>query len=216
MGIPILIVGETGSGKSTSFRNVSREHTAFFNCEGKPLPFRNNKFAMIGNVPSTTILAQGMSIAEKKDNITLGIVDSISMMADMVYRELIEGADDGFSGWAKYKKKILEIIEFTKRSKKNYVFTALEERSSGNNGDRFVASVQGSLKGKLESHFSIVLRAMTLDDMESPTGVRHVFATNRIPGEIITAKSPIGMFENQFVDNDIVMVLKTISEFYNE
>ena len=41
MGIPILILGDSGSGKSTSLRNFTPEEVAIFNVASKPLPFRN-------------------------------------------------------------------------------------------------------------------------------------------------------------------------------
>ena len=40
MGIPVLILGESGSGKSTSMRNLDPEKVGIFNVAGKPLPFR--------------------------------------------------------------------------------------------------------------------------------------------------------------------------------
>ena len=40
MGIPVLILGESGSGKSTSLRNFNEDEIGIFNVAGKPLPFR--------------------------------------------------------------------------------------------------------------------------------------------------------------------------------
>jgi len=40
MGIPVLILGESGSGKSTSMRNFEPEEISIFNVAGKPLPFK--------------------------------------------------------------------------------------------------------------------------------------------------------------------------------
>lgn len=40
MGIPVLILGESGSGKSTSLRNFEQEEIGIFNVASKPLPFR--------------------------------------------------------------------------------------------------------------------------------------------------------------------------------
>ena len=42
MGIPVLVLGESGSGKSTSLRNFDIEEVGIFNVAGKPLPFRKN------------------------------------------------------------------------------------------------------------------------------------------------------------------------------
>ena len=40
MGIPVLVLGESGSGKSSSLRNFSPDEIGIFNVAGKPLPFR--------------------------------------------------------------------------------------------------------------------------------------------------------------------------------
>ena len=40
MGIPVLILGESGSGKSASMRNFDPEEVSVFNVASKPLPFR--------------------------------------------------------------------------------------------------------------------------------------------------------------------------------
>ena len=40
MGIPVLILGESGSGKSTSIRNFEPGEVGIFNVASKPLPFR--------------------------------------------------------------------------------------------------------------------------------------------------------------------------------
>ena len=42
MGIPVLILGQSGSGKSTALRNFSKEEIGIFNVAGKPLPFRKS------------------------------------------------------------------------------------------------------------------------------------------------------------------------------
>ena len=50
MGIPCLILGESGSGKSTSLRNFKPDEVAIFNVASKPLPFRNKIEAVANGV----------------------------------------------------------------------------------------------------------------------------------------------------------------------
>ena len=156
-----------------------------------------------------------MNFLETDDSIKIVVVDSMTMYAGgPVFKEMVDGVD-GYEGWNSYKKHILEVIDKMKASKKHYIVTALEEQSADANKILHnVASVQGSLKGALESHFSIVLRSMTLDDLDSPNGVVYKLATNKIPGERISAKSPMGMFDDLYIDNDIVEVFKVINQFY--
>ena len=51
MGVPVLILGESGSGKSTSLRNFDISEVGIFNVAGKPLPFRKklNKVNKLDN-----------------------------------------------------------------------------------------------------------------------------------------------------------------------
>lgn len=42
MGIPVLIMGFSGSGKSTSMRNFGKDELALVNVNSKPLPFRTH------------------------------------------------------------------------------------------------------------------------------------------------------------------------------
>ena len=41
MGIPVLVMGESGSGKSCSLRNFDKSEVVIYNIAGKPLPFKN-------------------------------------------------------------------------------------------------------------------------------------------------------------------------------
>lgn len=214
-GVPVMITGATGTGKSTSMRNLPRSITAYLNAERKPLPFRDRNFAKVAEISSTAQLVAAMKALETDPNIKIVVLDSISMYAGgPVFKELVEGVD-GFEGWNNYKKHLLAIIDMMKASSKHYIVTALEEQSADANKILHnVAAVQGSLKGALESHFSIVLRSMTVDDMDSPTGVVYKLATNRIPGERISAKSPMEMFGDLYVDNDLNEVFKVINTYY--
>ena len=78
----------------------------------------------------------------------------------------------------------------------------------------FTASIKGGLKGKLESHFSIVLRSMAIEDPSVQSGVKYVFATNKVPGINISAKSPPEMLGGPYIDNDIAPTIEKIKNFY--
>lgn len=219
MGTPILIVGQTGTGKSTSFRNLPREKTAILNAELKPLPFRNSKFALHGQIKSTAGIISAMNTVEKDKKIEYVVLDSMSMYLDgPVSREIVETAVDGFEGWKNYKKHAVSIIERMKASKKKYIVICLEEKTEDiSKVGIYSAKVQGSLKGgSIESHFVCVFRSMKMDDIESKTGVSYKFATNQIPGERITAKTPMDMFEDLYIDNDVVEVYKVIEDYFDE
>ena len=61
MGVPVLIIGASGSGKSTSLRNFTEDEVGLFNVSGKPLPFRGGmKFARLSDAAKIrAVLAKG-------------------------------------------------------------------------------------------------------------------------------------------------------------
>ena len=55
MGLPVLILGESGSGKSTSLRNFNSDEIGIFNVAGKPFPFRKKLEKKVNNATYDTI-----------------------------------------------------------------------------------------------------------------------------------------------------------------
>ena len=60
MGIPILCIGASGSGKSTSLRNFEPDEVGVFNVASKPLPFKK-KLKKIDGATYEKI-AQGLQV----------------------------------------------------------------------------------------------------------------------------------------------------------
>jgi len=70
MGIPVLVLGESGTGKSTSLRNFETNEIVIYNVASKPMPFRK-KFEMIANAPSYGEIKKSMA----KNTVKSYIVD---------------------------------------------------------------------------------------------------------------------------------------------
>ena len=215
-----MVTGPTATGKSTSLRNLPRETTAILNAENKILPFPNRNFRLNGKVSTIAEMFSGLEFAEADESIDTIVIDSISQFAsDTVVAELITGQEDSRAGWMNYKETLMNVIKFIKRGTKTYIITALEESWVD---DKFrthaTASVQGSLKGgTLEAHFPIVLRSMVIEEPDSE-GVMHkrnVFATNnRIPSIETSAKTPMGLVDELYIDNDINAFIETAKSYF--
>ena len=65
MGIPVLIIGKSGSGKSTSLRNFDEKELALINVINKPLPFRK-KFESTLCTDDYNTIAKGILQTQKK------------------------------------------------------------------------------------------------------------------------------------------------------
>lgn len=199
MGVPILILGASGSGKSSSLRNFEPAEIGIFNVAGKPLPFRK-KLPMANNARYETIY-KGLKDPKLK---TYVIDDSQYLMAFESFDHAKE------TGYGKFTNMALNF-----RNLINYIVTALPD-------DCFVyflhhteLSEDGRIKAKtlgkmldnqltLEGLFSIVLLCQV-------EGSEHFFITNSDGSN--PAKSPMEMFEPK-IDNDLKFVDTTIRAYY--
>ena len=198
MGIPVLILGESGSGKSTSLRNFEPEEIGIFNVAGKPLPFRK-KLKKVDNAGYPNIMA---SLANPKLK-TYVIDDSQYLMAF----EMFDRAKE--MGYGKYTDIAVNFRNLVSRiiaMPEDIIIYFLHHTETTDSG-KIKAKTSGKMLDNqltLEGLFSIVLLART-------DGQRYYFETQS--DGYSTAKSPMDMFERE-IDNDLKMVDTTIREYW--
>lgn len=199
MGIPILILGASGSGKSTSLRNFDPKEIGIFNVASKPLPFRK-KLPRVDNANYATIY-KGLTDPKLKKYV---IDDSQYLMAFESFDHAKE------TGYGKFTNMALNF-----RNLINYVVTQLPPDVIVYFLHHTEVAEDGRLKAKtlgkmldnqltVEGLFSIVLLCQV-------EGSEHFFVTNSDGSN--PAKSPMEMFEPK-IDNDLKMVDTTIREYY--
>ena len=200
MGIPVLIMGESGSGKSTSLRNFSPEEIGIFNVASKPLPFRASGMKLINKAGYGDIIS-----ALKRNTMHCYAIDDSQYL--MCF-ELFEHAKD--TGYGKFTDMALHfysllqsVINDTDSSTIVYFLHHVEVED----GFSRAKTVGKMLREKLtvEGFFSIVLLCTTDEK-------GHHFITQSEGHS--TAKSPMGMFPALEIDNDLKMVDTTIREYY--
>ena len=207
-----ILVGPSGSGKSSSLRNLNPSTTAILNTERKQLPFKNaNEFM---NVPIKTVAEfhAALDKALASDKIETVVIESFTSLIEIIFRE----ADiryKGFDVWSYYNKEIDKILDKSKNSDKYVVFTAIDGVYDGDNGveERFVAVDGNRWKKRVEKEFVI---ALFTDVRATDEGVQYRFRTNTTGRD--SAKSPMGMFENLHIDNDLSIVINACKEYYKE
>jgi len=211
----IFIVGPSGTGKSSSLRNLNPERTIIINTEQKALPFKGaGKFKL--NVPIADLDAfeKTFDKAISSNKADIVVVESFTSLTEHAYRE-IGKAFKGFDFWDEYKKELMRILHKSKNTNKYVIMTGIDQVLEGAGGveERFI-SVDGSLKKKVEKEFVIVLFSdMVTNENGDP---EYRFITNRQKGyEHVSAKSPMEMLPKQ-MPNDIAEVIKVIEEYYNE
>lgn len=200
MGIPVLILGESGSGKSASLRNFDPESVGIFNVAGKPLPFRK-QMKVVNNATYAAIYKSLAKGALK----TYVIDDSQYLLAFEFFDRAKEKGYDKFTDIAiNFRNLIQFVIASTPTDCIVYFLHHVETTKSGTLKAKTIGQMLDE-KLTVEGLFSIVL-------MCEASSEGHHFITQSNGNT--TAKSPMEMFD-QVIDNDLAMVDATIREYWN-
>lgn len=200
MGIPALILGDSGSGKSASMRNFNENEIAIFNVAGKPLPFRKQLNKRDGAVHQDIV--NGLSKGKFK---TYVVDDSQYLMAFEMFDRAKETGYGKFTDVAlKFRNLLQFVIAETPKDCIVYFLHHTEITETG----RIKAKTSGKMLDNqltLEGLFSIVLLAET-------DGNSYRFITQSDGRS--TCKSPMEMFPRE-IENDLKYVDTAIREYYN-
>lgn len=202
MGLPVLILGESGSGKSTSLRNFNKDELVIYNVAGKPLPFRGGTQLLRADNVSYNTIMQNMS---KKKFRCYVIDDSQYLLAFELFGRVAEKTYDKFTEMAVH---FYDLIQFVIRQMPPDCIVYFLHHTDDIDGKVKAKTVGKMLNEKLtvEGLFSIVLMAKNLDG-------RYVFRTHSDGRD--TVKTPMGMFEQDEIDNDLKAVDAAIREYYS-
>ena len=207
----VIVVGKSGSGKSTSLRNLNPETTAVINTERKQLPFKGaNKFM---NVPVQSLkdFNAAMTKAMSSDKVETIVIESFTSLVEMIYREA-DVRFKGFDVWSFYNKEIDRILNMSKNTDKHIIYLAIDGAYDGDDGvqERFVAVDGNRWKKRVEKEFVVCLYT---DNHYSNDKVSYRFRTQSQGKD--SAKSPMGMFDDLYIDNDLKQVIDKCNEYYN-
>ena len=202
MGLPVLILGESGSGKSTSLRNFNKDELVIYNVAGKPLPFRGGTQLLRADNVSYNTIMQNMS---KKKFRCYVIDDSQYLLAFELFGRVAEKTYDKFTEMAVH---FYDLIQFVTRQMPPDCIVYFLHHTDDIDGKVKAKTVGKMLNEKLtvEGLFSIVLMAKNLDG-------RYIFRTHSDGRD--TVKTPMDMFEQDEIDNDLKAVDAAIREYYS-
>lgn len=208
MSTAIMILGESGTGKSSSMRGLDLSQTLLIQAVAKPLPFKNKWGILTKDNPSGMIYQNDSSLAIvgaiHKTKKPIVIVDDFQyIMANEFMRRSNERGFDKFTDIARGAWDILNAATQSESWKRVYL---LSHTSTDDHGTR--CKTIGKLlddKITIEGMVSIVLRTKIFNG-------QYVFATKNSGSD--TTKTPIGMFSDEYIDNDLMAVDKAICEYY--
>ena len=211
----IGIMGESGSGKTTSMRNLDPSVTFYIDCDKKGLSWKNwkeqyqeekhNYFRT--DLPSTVLnLLQKIQDQENMRHIQTIVIDTINGI--MVGEEMRNIKVNGYGKWTDLASYIYGIVDYalTMREDLTVIILCHSETISDDNGYVFTRiKTNGRKLDKivLESKLATVLYAVQHDG-------KYVFKTH---ADNSTAKTPYGAFEADEIENDIVKVLEILQEY---
>ena len=199
MGIPVLVLGSSGSGKSTSMRNFDVDEVGIFNVASKPLPFRK-KIPKIDNATYDKIYK-----VLKEPKLKKYVIDDSQYL--MAFESFDHAKETGYGKFTNMALNFRNLIDFIIRSTPDDVIVYMLHHTEVTEDGKLKAKTLGKMLDNqltVEGLFSIVLLCQV-------EGTEHYFLTNSDGTN--PAKSPMEMFEFK-IDNNLKMVDETIREYY--
>jgi hypothetical protein len=206
-------MGESGSGKTTSCRNLPPEQTFYFDCDQKGLSWkgwRKNFNSENKNYLATSDgseIASFLEVIDTKPNIKYVVIDTLNGI--MVDDEMRRMGEKGYDKWQDMAVSIYSIVAraLTMRSDLTVIFLAHSQTDRDDFGNAFTRmKTSGRKLDKIvvESKFTNVLLA------KRTAAGEYVFETH---ANNSTAKTPMGAFNTETVPNDIMAVIAALEDF---
>lgn len=211
----IGIMGESGSGKTTSMRNLDPKTTFYIDCDKKGMSwkgwrsqyqFEKHNYMATDHIGTVSSILDKINTQENMKHIKVVVIDTLNglMIADEVHRM----KEKGYDKWVDLAQCVWELLDslYTMRDDLTVIVICHSQTQKEDDGYTFTRiKTSGKKLDKLsiETKLTTVLYAVAKDG-------EYVFKTH---ADNSTAKTPLGAFEEDEVPNDIVKVLKALEEY---
>lgn len=216
MSNAILIMGDSGTGKSTSFRNLDPSKTFIINVLDKPLPFRGYKAkytklsadGLTGNYYETddheTIKRVIKLVSQKRPDITCLIIDDFGFTITNTYMR--RSRETSFAKFADIGRNAWEIIDSLRGLRDDLSCVVTMHVDIDSHGKYRPKTI-----GRMIDQYNIIEGAFTYVFQSVIVEHQYKFVTNN-DGQHM-AKSSMGCFDQFYVDNDLSEIIKTIENY---
>lgn len=226
MGNICLLLGKTGTGKSSSIKGLNPKETVIFNVLKKRLPFKGSKSLYseenknLFNIDDySTIISYMNSIDKSAPNIrNIVIEDATYIMRKEYFKTAKVSGYNKFVDIASHFQNIISTAENLRDNLNVFIIMHCEEIYSDNTIIGYKVSTIGKLIDNSYNPAEVVPITLFSSVKYNDKGeASYGFYTHRcMEGGIeIPAKSPTDMFEQDFIPNDLGVVVKAMDEYYN-
>jgi len=196
--VPVLLYGKSGTGKTASFRNYKADEIAYINILDKPLPFKSD--IDVKAIDNYDTIIKGLQGTEKK----LVVIDDAGYL--LTNELFARSKETGYGKFTQIAEKFHNLINAIKKvdGGKVVVITMHEEIEDESVKIKSAGKMIES-NGVIEGNFTIAIRSICENDEYS-------FMMKNTGNDI--TKTPMGMFEDNKVENDFKIVEQAVREYY--
>lgn len=199
MAVLVMIYGQSGTGKSTSLRNFTNDEVAVINVSGKPLPFRSKLTTY--DTDSYAKISSALSRIERK---SIVIDDATYLMVNEFMRTAKVAGYQKYTDMAVNFNSLVAQASQLANDKIVYFLGHSDLKDDGTEHFKTIGKMLDNYV-TVEGKFTIVLKTVVQDG-------KYYFSTHNSGQD--TVKSPLGMFEDSYVDNDLKAADTIIREYY--
>ncbi|MBJ8474378.1 ATP-binding protein [Acinetobacter bereziniae] len=211
MSIATLILGQSGTGKSTSLRNLNPQHVLLIQVIKKPLPFRSPNWTYI-----TPDNKQGSILVSDNPQFIIDVINGSKrpiiiiddfqyVMANEFMRRSTEKSFDKFTEIGRNAWNVFNAAINAHDHKRIYLLSHTEEDNQGKTKIKTIGKMLDE-KITLEGMVTICLQTSVINE-------QYIFQTKNNGNS--TVKAPMGLFEEDHLENDLNEVDMAICEYYN-
>jgi len=194
----VLVIARSGTGKSSSLRNLKKEEAGVVLCSGKELPFQNDL---------KTIVPKGyidvLYVVENSEAPII-VIDDINYL--MSFEEMARANEIGYTKFTQMASNMFDIFKKIIDKESDQIFYLFAHQDESEDGQLRVKTT-----GKMLSE-KVVLEGLT--NIVITTEVQDGEFLFRVKTDGKGVKSPMGMFESDTIPNDIKLVDQAIRKFY--
>ena len=205
-----MIIGTSGSGKTTSLEKLDPKQTFYIDADGKGLSWKGwrkqynkeNKNYFQCDAPEQ-IFSLMQTIDEKQKQIKFLVIDTLN--GCMVADEMRRSKEKAYDKWVDLAQSVYNIVDYSNKMRDDLTVILIGHTQTSDDGFTCMLTNGRKLnKICLESKMTTVLLSRINDNGE------YVFETR---AKNSTAKTPRGAFDDDEIPNDITLVIDALKDF---